>query len=232
MGKISAYKWYCTVLMVHTSGPRPFKSPSYLQFGPPNSVHCVNSPFLKNLLPRQIFIDGPLCGKPCAGPGHTDVLQPGLVSLKSLQSCQRGKSKEKCNRGAIYIQTLSCQVGKFNNGIPKLIVNNFPAPKALCPCWGWINDFTTKYWIRRNSFMVSMGSNKNVSAALTSWNSEKLLSLFLSVKKSGSWRYRWRGTGVYPCLFPSLSWPLSGCWATSPRNKEIQFVARGYLALE
>lgn len=135
---------YGTVLYLwekylRASGPRPFnpalfKSPSYLQFGPPNSVHCVNSPFLKNLLPRQIFIDGPLCGKPCACPGHTDVLQPGLVSLKSLQSCQRGKSKEKCNRGAIYIQTLSCQVGKFNNGIPKLIVNNFPAPKALCPC--------------------------------------------------------------------------------------------------
>lgn len=116
----------------------------YLQFLPPNNVHCVNASFLKNLFTQQIFTDGPPLGEHCVCPGHIEV-HSQAVSLKSLQSCRRGKRKEKCNWGAICIQTLSANIGKFNNGVTKLIVNNFPALKALCSCWGWINDFTTKY---------------------------------------------------------------------------------------
>ena len=163
----------------------------YLQFLPPNNVHCINAPFLKNLFTQQIFIAGPLCWKYCACLGRIDIYTQGLCPLKSLQSYQRGKRKDKSNWGAICIQTLrSANSGKFNNGAPKLIVNNFPAPKTLCPCWAWINDFSTKYWIRRNSFMVYMGYKKNGSAIRMSGpNSEKLWAFSLQSRSEFSFSW-------------------------------------------
>ena len=180
------WKWDPQELCLGTPEPCMFLHPrricknifhwQYLRFLPPNNVHYVNASSSRICLLKNIYYWSALW--------EAQMFAAKACVLKELAKWPKGKKKkEKCNWGSVCIQTLrSASSGKFNNSIPKLIVNNFPALKALCPCWAWINDFSTKYWIRRIHLWFTWVIKKNGSdVRMSSLNSEKPLSLFLSV---------------------------------------------------
>lgn len=99
----------------------------------PFNMHCVNALYSRicslNKYLRTIHWGGG--GVLCVPGAHRQSAQ--ALVLKELVKLLKGKRKENVKKGP-FAHTQSARICKFNKDAPVLIVNNFPALEALCPC--------------------------------------------------------------------------------------------------